>query len=516
MAIADSNATPGNLWRLGLLTAAAALGLHICPLLRPMILFDDFQIVLQSRSWSTAWSNLWLPANEHAMPLGRLATAAWVQLAARPTSLPRVLALQGPLALLAALPLIYCFVRRELGRPFYGLVAVIFFGVTSIYHQAVSWFAASFSVLCLDQILLALLVAQAWRKTGRTFWLLACTINCALAPTWFASGILAGPLCAVYLLLAQKDKETRRQGDREQKDNGARRQGNKETRSQVPFVSVSPYLRVWVSGFRALIPVLGTAAFLVLSLPRTAGRILHLPHYGGRTAWEAFHPLVGLLYTARSLVDNLGLGAVGISGVSCPVLLVPLGLLLWVAIFWWWRPLISPRLFWLGLAFILPSYVLTYSARALWGYDEVNMTTPTWGRYHLLPQLGLVLLVTAGLPRWQGLRFRLDPRGWLSAGQTRALALLIVFLFLMHLPRGLLGSPGYEPAQQAVLARVEEMDARCRAYHIAADTARAALPHLTVPLCSEDENGWELLQGSDEPRAFTPEEARRLLQESKR
>src|SRR5439155_6481980 len=131
-----------------------------------------------------------------------------------------------------------------------------------------------------------------------------------------------------------------------------------------------------------------------------------------------------------------------------------------------------------------PSYVLTYSARALWGYDEVNMTTPTWGRYHLLPQLGLVLLVTAGLPRWQGLRFRLDPRGWLSAGQTRALALLIVFLYLMHLPRGLLGSPGYEPAQQTVLAQVEEMDARCRANYIAADTARAALPHLAVPFCS--------------------------------
>src|SRR5207249_5620990 len=117
-----------------------------------------------------------------------------------------------------------------------------------------SWFAASFAVLALDTLLLALLAAQGWRQTGRWYYLALSTVWAALAPAWFASGILAGPLCSLYLL-ASEQKLPRRAA-------------------------------------LSTLPLLGSAAFLTLSLPRTADQILHLEHYGDQTAWQAFHPLI--------------------------------------------------------------------------------------------------------------------------------------------------------------------------------------------------------------------------------
>src|SRR5882672_11968911 len=71
---------------LGLLACAASLALYALPIVRPMLIVDDFQIIFRSWSWSAAWANLWVPANEHAMPLGRLSTAALATLAGgRPT-----------------------------------------------------------------------------------------------------------------------------------------------------------------------------------------------------------------------------------------------------------------------------------------------------------------------------------------------------------------------------------------------------------------------------------------------
>jgi hypothetical protein len=484
---ADARAFRWRLWAVGSLAVAAALALRLYPLTHPMILYDDFQILVKSRTWGAAWSNVWLTANEHAMPFGRLATAASVQLAGRQSALPQTIALQGPLALLLALPLLFAFVSRELGHPSYGLVAVIVFGVTSLYNQAVSWFASSFSIPCLDQMLLALLCAQQWQRSGRWLWLAGCTVNCGLAPGWFASGILAGPLCVVYLLCAP---------------------------APVPGGETAGGARLarW-RAFRAVvvkaIPLLGTAAFLAISLPRTAAQILHLPHYEGRTTWDVFHPLTGVVSTGRSLVDNLGLGALGISGVCCPPALVALGLVLWAAaLAWWWRPPGRGALPWVGLALIFTSYVLTYSARADWGYED--MTVRNWSRYHLLPQAGLALIVCGGLKGRQGIRFHLQPDGDLSYRQARGLTVLILVLFIIHLPRAIIGSPRYE-SQVPALLRVENIDARCRTHHISAENARAALPPFVIPGCNLDDNAWDLLQGSDDPLPLSIEEIRVLL-----
>jgi hypothetical protein len=471
------------------LTGLAVIGLHLVPLVRHVLWDDDIQIIVASWTWSATRENLWIPANEHAMPLGRLSTWALVEMARRPTFLSLATALQGPLALLAAVALVYVFVRRELGHPFYGWVAAIGFGVSSVYQQAIVWFAASFSILALDTILLALLAAQRWRLTGRRRWMLLSCLATALAPAWFASGILAGPFCALYLLFREKNVD----------------------QLSAAGSAEPAYDRLW-----ALAPLIGTAAFLALSLPLTARYILHLEHYDGRTALDAFEPVTGLVYTGRSLIDNLALGVVGISGVDCPMWLVALcgaalslsGLFCWRVV---WTSVATRRLVALGTGMIMLSYWLVYSARATWTYEGV-MNQPIWGRYHLLPQLGLALLVIAALPRWNGRGFFLDPRGTISRRQAQALVGLIGILFLIQLPRGLLAHRWFDPGPQTeVLREIEEVDARCRAQHISADAARSALGWLEIPFCGNRKNGWDLLRGSDTPRELTREEIERLL-----
>ncbi len=98
----------------------------------------------------------------------------------------------------------------------------------------------------------------------------------------------------------------------------------------------------------------------------------------------------------------------------------------------------------------------------------------------------------------------------MTGRQYAALAVLIAALAVVH---GLHAPAALEDPvpQQAVLARVEAVDARCREHHIAADVARAALPRLPLPHCGDGHNVWDLLQGSDDPRPIPPDEARRLL-----
>ena len=473
---------------IGLFACLAARALQARAIFWPMIVFDDFGILARSLTWATTCANLWIPANEHAMPLGRLSTWCLVQLAGRPTWFPAVCAWQGPLAVLAAMGLLYLFVRRELGHPLYGLVAMILFGVTSVHAQAVTWFSASFSVLTLDSLLLGLLAAQRWRQTRHSIYLVLCALCTALAPGWFASGVLAGPLCSLYLL-PSRDAALPKSGT------GPSRRG----------FTISAFLAT-------LVPLLGTLAFLAVSLPLTGERIMNAEHYSGSTAIQALGPVTGLLNTGRSIVENLTLGIFGISSVDCPLFLMPVLLIGLVWLLWkWWRPAPERRLLYLGLGFILLSYMLVYSARAAWPYAG-NMNRPSWGRYHLLPQVGLALLFCGAYPATCISAGNRLPRGYSRVARCSSFAWASVRLFCIQLPRGLLAGPPYEPEQMEVLRRIERVDECCRQNHIAAATARAGLGSLQLPLCGESDNGWELLRGSADPRVMTVEEARRLLQ----
>lgn len=464
------------------LACAAFLLLYSRSLVGPVIFYDDFQFLTQSWTWQRTCDGLWAPQNEHAMPLGRLFCFGLEWLAGRLTRLPFLTCWVGPLALLLALLLLYVFVRREQGHPFYAVLVVVLFGVTTVYHQSVWWFAATFAILALDTMLLGLLAAQRWRRSGARLDLLLCVLACLLAPGWFTLGILAGPLCCLYLLSP---------------GTGRARTG-----------------ATWLA---SVLPLAGTASFLAISLPRTAQAILHTSHYGEQTAVEAFQPLVGLQYTARSLVDNLLLGLLGVAGVALPWWSTAAVLSAVVAAaVWWWRRAREHRLMLLGLALIGANYWLSYSARALWDYQR--MVEPAFARYHLLSHLGLVLFFCGGLPAWAGRWFTLDAAEAIAARQRRFLYGLIGVCFLVQLPRGLLcGSPtGWDQfaemaAQQAALSHIEEVEVRCRRYRISAAAARQTLGRLNVPLSMDVIDGWEFLIGSDDPRPRPIEEVRRLL-----
>ena len=483
-----------------LLACATFLLLHVRSLVGPVIFYDDFPILVQSRTWQRTCQGLWAPQNEHAMPLGRLLCFGLEALAGQLPMVPFLTCLVGPMALLLGLGLLYVFVRRELGHPFYALLAVVLFAVTSVYHQAVWWFAASFVIPSLDTILLGLLAVQRWRRTGRDLYLGLSVLACLLAPAWFALGVLGGPLCCLYLVQTSFSHDPKGSAV-----GPASRRSDARLRLAAKQISIS------------LLPLVGTALFLAISLPRTAEAILHTGHYGEQTAIEAFHPLIGLQYTARSLIDNLLLGLVGVTGIALPgwciVMILPVVVAAGV---WWWRQSREHRLMLLGLGLIGSSYLLCYSARALWDYEQ--MVEPQFSRYHLLPHLGLVLFFCGGLPGRADRWFTLDATGAITVRQRGMVFGLIGVCFLVQLPRGLIcSSPtGWHQfaevrEQQAVLRRIEEVDARCRKWHIGAEAARQTLGRLDVPLSMGTIDGWEFLIGSDDPLPLPPEVIRLWL-----
>jgi hypothetical protein len=502
------------------LAAAVVNGFN---LVKPGVWQDDFQILAQSWTWEKTWSGLWVPQNEHAMPLGRLLTFGVDHLAGRQSNVPLAAALVGPVALLLALPLVYRFVGRELAHPLYGILAVIFFGITSVYAQAVYWFAASFSIWALDMLLLGLLAAQNYRHSGSLLQLGLCALWCTLSPCWFASGILAGPLCCVYLLWPER-------------------------------IAPPRLLARLRSLLGRMTPLSGTLLFLAVSLPLTAQSILNTPHYQAlhKNAWDAFHLGKGFALTCRSLVENLLVGVAGASEVPVPwwLVFVVLAAVVPAAGWWWWR---APdrRLLVLGVAFIFSSYMLVYSARAEWFLPDdrpaVPINEPRWSRYHLLPQLGLMLFVCGGLPRLDHRRFPWAPDelflgdyapnllkrlvlyvrrqlrillettadGTIPSHQVRNVIVLIVLLFLTQLPRGVVVSPMWYDLsqQQADFGCVEAVDACCREQRIDAAAARRCLPRWKISLSADDVNGWEFLRGSADPVDRSDEEVTAVLKQ---
>jgi hypothetical protein len=448
---------------------ASAL-LFLPRLLFPTLCSDDFAYLRDSWTWPLVRQNLWLTFNDHAMPLARVSTWVLVVLAGNASALPWVLGLQGPLAVWLGMGLVYVFLRRELGRPWHGVVGMALFGVSTQFFQAVWWYSATFGLLAVDTFLLALLAAQHFQQTGRWLSLLGCGLGSALAPGWYGGGILAGPLCALYLLWPEPKRS-----------------------EQGP-----PKRLRWLRALGcAAVPLLGAGVFLALSLPHTAQAIMHAVHYGGKTAVQAFDPWAALRDSARSLVDNLFLGSLGIPLACCPLwLALPLGAALaWAGVVWYLK---GPqrRVMLLGLGCVFSSYFLIYGARAAWGYEE----THNWTRYQVFAHLGLVFFLAGGFPRWESSVATLRPRAW-------RLALLV--LLLTQLPRAFMFQ--YEPEQRVQLRRVDAVDALCRAHRISAEQAVAALPALTMAGGGHEDNAWKLLRGSDNPRPHDLAEVRRLL-----
>jgi hypothetical protein len=461
--------------------AILAVALLYAPwIANPHIRYDDFDFLTKSRTWSETRANLWQPMNEHVMPLSRLAAGILMQVVPRQSAIPRAAQMQGVLAVVLGMWLLYAFVRRELGHPFYAVIAMTLWGVTSTYYECVTWYSASFFILALDMTLAALLAAQSFRRSGRRYALAACAVCCALAPAFHGTALPAGAWCALYLLFPQRLD---------------------------PQAQSSRVRRVAA----ASVPLLGAVAFLAMSLTSSEGRIVRAEHYRGKTVFAAFNPAEGLQNTLRTLADNQVPGAFGIwdkrSTFSWPTVLA-FGVALAVLGLLWWRATPRRRLLALGLALTIGSDILVYGARADWGYDR---TVHNWTRYHLFPHLGLVLFVVGGLPRFEGRWFTLSPTGRLSRRQCLALAGLIVAMTACHWPRSHWSRFKVPPEQSAILQRVARVDARCRQAGIDAATARQALGFLQLPLGFDGDNAWELLRCSPSPVPMPVDKVRAYL-----
>ncbi|HEX4614072.1 MAG TPA: hypothetical protein VH092_38170, partial [Urbifossiella sp.] len=120
--------------------AAAVVIVNGYSLVVPYIRFDDFVILEQSLRWADARANLWVPVNEHCWPLFRVETWAVVEASGGAANLPLACAVAVRLVLIATVGLVYTFVRRERGHPYYGFAAAIVFGVTAVYQEAVYWY----------------------------------------------------------------------------------------------------------------------------------------------------------------------------------------------------------------------------------------------------------------------------------------------------------------------------------------------------------------------------------------
>jgi hypothetical protein len=475
--------------------SVAVIALFSSWLRRPYIWYDDFNLLTKSRTWSEALANVWQTLNDHSVPLERIAAAVMMQLVRGQSHLPLIIQIQELLGVIAGMWLLYAFVKRELNHPFYGCIAMTLWGVSSAYYESVTVYSSSYFVLALDALLLALLSAQAWRRAPSTTrrWphLLLCAAGCAFALAWHSSGIFAGPMCALYLLppLPAASAEP-------------------SPAAPVAGARVTWRTRLW-SLWPACVPLLGSAAFLIVSLPRTANQIIHAPHYEGRTIFQATDIRAGLTSTVRALADNLVPGALGVYNkwaLPWPAVAVVLAVLI-VAAFSWWRVAPRRRLLLMGAVLILASDVLVYSTRAGWSYE---FQTHRWTRYGVFPHLGLMFFVMGGLPAFDGRWFKLSSGGALSRRQIAALATLIALSVACHLPRVLRAQESH-PDQLAVLKRVELIDAACRMHGIDAATARAALGFLQFPASYRGDNAWDFLRGSPAPRPMSVDEARTLL-----
>lgn len=440
-----------------------ALSLHLTSLFRPQLLYDDFDILQASWTWADTTSNLWEPMNEHSWPLTRLTTSAVVEASGhRQTLLPLMAAIPPRLALIGALLLTFRFATKHTGSQLAGIVGMIAFGLTAAYQEAIYWYAAHPPLWCVCCALLALTAADRWLESGRWWRLAEVGLWAFVAPCWFAGGVIVGPLVGVYLVLSHR----------------------------------------WLAG---AVPFAGALLFLFLSWAFAGDKINNPHHFEGKSMLQSLDPITGAGMTARAVVDQIAVAAVGVFRVAMPipVVAVMLPLLIVVAVWWWWR---APdrRLVLVGAGFIVGSDLLIYSARGEWSYAE---QLRDWSRYNVFPWFGLMLMLVGGV-RW--------PAGPLTRRQAGiALGVTAVF-FAVQLPRGMFGSAGIDPDQPAMLRQLEEIDRRCREHRISAAAARQALPPLfteywLVQGKDEPRNCLELLWGSPDPVPRGVEEVRRLL-----
>lgn len=425
----DLDAEPGGLRRArraaAVMLAAAFAGVCLFPsllgLAHPSIFYDDVVRIAQLHDNGFV-RNLFVPINEHMQPFFQTITAlAWRSTGAYAAGLPRAMAIASAIPFAASLVLLAILVSRTLGSRTTGLAAAALFSFGSLsYFETVVWYSASSFQWALMFALIALIaVERAGAEDGRRVSRLACWtltfVASALAPACCGVGLLAGPAASLWWL--------------------ADRRGRLELSRLA----------------RAMIPVAGTAAHLLVCFT-----------FGYQTKLSAqlhdnpYRP-IGLLNVYRAPIDVLLPALVGwrnIDGVLPEAVVLALFVAGLGAVAWGAVRSRHRRILAVGTFLILANYGLIYGARYLPGDDHWVLGVE---RYHLLPQLGLTLILAAALA--PALR-RLDSRP--LARMSAALGLAVILLALHAGSLSTLAAFYRFPDQPRTLAAIDRLTETCR------------------------------------------------------
>jgi hypothetical protein len=403
---------------------------HAARLRFPSLVGDDVLRVedLQAYPLSSLWFR---PFNEHMAPIFETVSWATWRLAGR-----RLAAAPLAFTIASFLPFVLCLAalgklaRRAFGSATTARVAVVLFALTPAYFEVVAWYSASSFAWAMLFTLLALRCAVEMRGAGtpRACW--GGALAAFLAPACSAIGLLAGPAAAL-VAWAQEDGESR---------------------NRLRAVA-------WASTLLA-----GPAAYLGLTslfryhavLNSSARRTLDLAN--------------GLYSVSRGPFYLVATGLLGVGnaerGIPRGVELIFLVLATAAAL------VLARRSAWgrwagVGLFLMFGGYAITFCFRTwLAGVDS----TLTFSRYHVFPQLGLVLILAAALRPWL---VRLD--GNPLAGLA-AVATLAGVLYAWNGPDiRARGCWFHYPEQPATLSGLDRLAEVCRRRGISREQAMAAL-----------------------------------------
>lgn len=423
---------------------------HWARLRHPSLWSDDVLRVAELQT-TPARAIFFRPFNEHIAPVFELVSWTTWRLAGQ-----RLLIAPFAFTLASLVPTLLCWIalRRlialESGSETTARVAVAMFAISWVAIETAWWYSASsFTWALLGTLTAWLGVVEAMRATSiraSAMWWGVAAASALAAPAGSGIGLLAGPVAALRVVSTTE---------------GPRRR--------------------WVSWLRALFPLAGTSAYLlVVSFFRYRDVLTN-------SVQRNVDVELGLLSVARAPIDVLVPGLFGIRNIDG---WIPRGLDLTLfavalagVLFWAWRSRYRPMILG-GVALMLGGYGLTYPFRTVHG--------PHWilevERYHLFPQLGIVLLLTPALrlflKRW-------DERPRASASLAVVVAALILGL---HLPELRMRARGYHFAdQRQTLVALERLKAICVEQRITREQALGALDPIRTRWFDHEYNALSML-----------------------
>jgi hypothetical protein len=419
--------------------------------LRHPSLWSDDVLRVSELQTTPARAIFFRPFNEHIAPVFELVSWATWQLAGkRLIHAPWAFTFASLVPTLLCLAVLRRLVARECGSETTARVAVALFGISWVAIETAWWYSASsFAWALLGTLIAWLSVVEALHARSqrlRAAWWGLAVLSALPAPAGSGIGLLAGPVAALRVL-----------------------------------TDVDASKRRWSTWASASAPIVGTGAYLlVVSFFRYRDVLANSVQRNADLT-------LGLLSVARAPIDVLLPGLLGLRNIDVwlphgrDVILFFVGLA--VVAVWAWR---SRRrgMIAAGVALILGGYGLTYPFRTVHG--------PHWilevERYHLFPQLGLVLVLAPALKR---LLARWDDRPRASAFVAVAAAAI---LLVMHLPELRMRARAYHFAEQPrTLRALERVQNICEQQQITREQALNALDPIRTRWFDHEYNALSML-----------------------